>query len=98
MLSACTGSLPFKKTSLTKFGHSAVGNIPEGPQTFIVVTPAGTAQPSPGKFCEAICISAFHNVAGTLGVKLLLARAPVHTTTTPEGEYPIVHASSATSV
>src|SRR5215211_8907131 len=66
MLSAWIGSLPFRKTSLTRFGQSAVGSIPEGSQTLMTETSAGTAQLSGGTFCEAICINAFHRTAAAL--------------------------------
>ncbi len=92
------GSLPFRKTSLTKFGQSAVGNMPEGSQTLITETSEGTGQPSRGKFCEAVCMRAFHNTAGTRGDKSPFSRAPVHAATTRDGEYPIAHVSSAPSL
>src|SRR6185503_4913309 len=92
------GSFPFRKTSLTKFGQSAVGNIPDGSHTLFAATSAGAFQPSRGKFCEAVCINAFHSIAGRRGGNLLLSRAPVHTATTRDGEYPIAQASSASSV
>ena len=64
MLSPGCGSLPFRKTSLTRFGQSAVGSIPDGSQTLITEISAGTVQPSGGRFWEAICINAFHSTAG----------------------------------
>src|SRR4051812_25036474 len=96
MLSDWTGSFPFRKTSLTRFGHSAVGNIPEGSQTLMTDTSGGRVQPSGGTFCEAICINAFHKTAGMRGDTSLclpcrgdergVERAPVHTVTTRAGE------------
>src|SRR5690606_10259887 len=98
MASACTGSLPCKKTSFTTFGQSDVGNMPEGSHTLMTETPAGNGQSSAGKFWDATCINAFHNTVDTRGERSLDSRVPAQAATTRDGVYPIVHASSASSV